>query len=123
MANRVYMADPDEMNEPESFASNVPLTEVFGSHPKTKTLAALLSETTDPVTHFSVNEISRISGVDPESVEESISDLQSYGLVVETDDLDDEETYRLNEESSAIGDLRRLYNDLFEEIPGKETDS
>lgn len=117
------MGDPDEIDEPESFASNVPLTEVFGSHPKTKMLAALLGETADPVTHFTINEISRISGVDPDSVGEYIDELQSYGIIVETDDLDDEETYKLNEESSTVGNLRRLYDDLFEEVPGQDTDS
>ncbi|MDL5360491.1 hypothetical protein [Halalkalicoccus sp. NIPERK01] len=115
------MADSTDPDDSEAFASDVPLTDVFGSHPKTKLIAALLTETADPVTPFTVNEISRISGVDPEMVEEHVEDLLAYGIVVETDDLDGEDTYQLDEESDAVDDIRRLYDDLSGERPASNT--
>lgn len=111
------MSDPEELDDTEAFASNVPLTDVFGSHPKTKIIATLLAEPADPATHFTVNEISRISGIDPDVIREYIDELLAYGIVVETDDLDDEKTYKLNEESDIVADIRQLYSDLSEEFP------
>lgn len=111
------MTDSTDPDDSEAFASNVPLTDVFGPHPKTKIIAALLTETADPVVHFTVNEISRISGVDPERVEEHVDDLLAYGIVVETDGLDGEDTYQLDEKSDAVDDIRRLCDDLSGEGP------
>lgn len=116
------MSGPEETSESEAFASDVPLTEIFGSHPKTKILAALLGEPADPVTHFSINEMSRISGVDPDTVEECIDTLLSHDILVETDDLDGENTYKLHDESDVVDDMRRLYDTLFEVVPGSDTD-
>lgn len=117
------MPDPEEATDSEAFVSNVPLTDVFGSHPKTEILAALLAEAPDPTTHFTINEVKRISGVETETVEEHIDDLISYEIVIETDDLADEETntYKLNEESPVVSDIRQLYTDLFEAIPESDT--
>lgn len=111
------MADPKESNDSEAFASNVPLTDVFGSHPKTAIIAALLAEPGDPATHFTANEISRISGVDPDVVREHVEDVLVYGIVVETDDLDDEATYKLDDGSDAVAAIRQLSNELSEEMP------
>lgn len=116
------MTDSEEPNDAQAFASDVPLTDVFGSHPKTRILATLLGETTDPVTHFTVNEIARISGADHETIEDHIVDLLAYGVVVETDDLEDQRTYTLNEERDVVEDLRRLHTDLFEAIPESSSD-
>lgn len=117
------MSDREETTDTEAFASNVPLTDVFGSHPKTAILAALLAEEPDPTTHFTVNEIRRISGVEAETVEEHVDDLLAYGIVVETDDLNDEETetYKLDEENDVVADIRQLYTDLFKAVPKSDT--
>ena len=115
------MTDTEEPNDAEAFASEIPLTDVFGTHPKTMIIATFLGETTDPITSFSVNEITRISGVDHETVEEHLTEIRAYGIIVETDEPEGERAYKLNEESDAVEDLRRLSDDLFEEVPESNT--
>ncbi|NKE37999.1 hypothetical protein GWG54_19830 [Natronococcus sp. JC468] len=90
------------------------MTDVFGTHPKTKIIGALLTEAEDPVTHFSANEIGRIAGVDADSVEDHVADLVAYGLVVETDELEDRATYKLDEDGQIVDDIRRLSEHLLE---------
>ncbi|AGB35980.1 hypothetical protein [Natronococcus occultus] len=101
-------------SDPESIVTNIPLTDVFGSHPKTKIIGTLLTEEEDPTTHFSVNEISRIAGVETDSVEDHVADLVAYGVVVETDELEDRVTYKLDEDDEIVDDIRRLSDKLFE---------
>lgn len=116
------MTDFTDPSDSEAFVSNVPLTDVFGPHPKTKIIVALLTETVDPVTHFTVNEISRIAGVDSDAVEDYVGDLLAYDIVIETDDLDNETTYRLNEKSGAVDDIKRLSENLSGEMGASNTD-
>lgn len=99
--------------EPEAFVENVPLTDVFGTHPKTKILGVLLTVDEDPPTHFSVNEIVRISGLDDETVVDNVRDLERQGIVVETDELEDAATFTLAPDSDVVADIRELYADLF----------
>lgn len=116
------MTNTEESDDPAAFVLNVPLTDIFGIHPKTRILAALLSEEPDPTTHFTVNEIKRIAGVDVETVKEHLTEFLAYGIVVQTDHLDEKtKTYKLDEESDVVANIRQLYNDLFEAVP--ETDA
>ncbi|ELY64040.1 hypothetical protein [Natronococcus jeotgali] len=108
----------ENSDDPEAIATNVPLTDVFGTHPKTKIIGALLTEAEDPVTHFSASEIGRIAGVDTDSVEDHVADLVAYGIVVETDELEDRATYKLDEDSEVVDDIRRLSDRLFERESG-----
>ncbi|WP_394740699.1 hypothetical protein [Natronococcus roseus] len=101
-------------DDPESIVTNIPLTDVFGAHPKTKIIGPLLTEEEDLATRFSVNEIGRIAGVDTESVEDHVADLVAYGLLIETDELEDRVTYKLDEDGEIVDDIRRLSDALFE---------
>lgn len=105
------MADPGRSDEPEAFVSNLPLTAVFGTHPKTRIVGALLTENADPPTAFSSNEVARISGLDEEAVEEHVGDLLEIGVVVETDEIE-EGAYVLDDERDVIASIRRLNDEL-----------
>jgi Fic family protein len=90
------MSDPDD-TDPEAFVDDLPLSDVFGDHPKTRVISALLSESREPTTDFTVSEIARISGLGSETITDHLGDLRSYGIVVETVDVDDESTYSLDD--------------------------
>lgn len=109
------MGDSGRPDDPESFASNLPLTAVFGTHPKTRLVGALLTRDAEPQTAFSGNELSRITGVEVEAVERHVEDLLELGIVVDTDELD-EGTYELDEGSDVVADLRRLNDRLSERV-------
>lgn len=109
------MADSGSPGDPEAFVSNFPLTAVFGTHPKTRIVGALLTENEEPSTDFSASELSRIAGVDEGTVEEHVADLRELGVVVDTDELA-EGTYRLAEGSDVVADVRRLNDRLAERI-------
>lgn len=109
------MTDPGGSDDPEAFDYNLPLTALFGDHPKTEILGAMVTETGDPPTAFSANELSRITGLDEGTVRERIEDLREVGIVVEADELDDG-TYELDEESAVVGDVRRLNDHLAEVV-------
>lgn len=108
------MSDPDEPIDPEAFAMKVPLTSVFGTHPKTLLVSALLTESPDPETNFSVNELSRISGLDADTVREQVTELQATGIVLETDELKDEPAYKLDDDMAAVDTIETLSDQLFE---------
>ena len=108
------MADSGRSDDPESLVANLPLTAVFGTHPKARIVGALLTEDVDPPTAFSANELSRIAGVDEGTVEEHVADLRELGIVVDTDELD-EGTYELTE-GDVVADIRQLNDHLAERI-------
>lgn len=107
------MADSGSPDDPEAFVSDFPLTAVFGTHPKTKILGAMLAPDGDPPTDFSASELSRIAGLDEGTVEEHVRDLEDVGIVVDTDELE-EATYELAEDSAVVDDVRRLNEHLAE---------
>lgn len=107
------MADSGPSDDPEALVSNLPLTAAFGTHPKTRIVGALLTGDRDPPTDFSASELSRIAGLDEETVEEHVADLQGVGIVVETDEIE-EGAYRLDEGSDVVASIRRLNDDLAE---------
>lgn len=112
------MSDQNGPADSEAFATTVPLTDVFGSHPKTLLVSALLTESPEPETHFSVNELARISGLSDESVREHVEDLQVVGIVRETDELDDQQTYKLEDRQDVVETIRTLESELYGMIDG-----
>ena len=121
------MSDPGSPDDAESFVSNLPLTRIFGTHPKTRIVGAMLAEDQDPPTAFSHNEVARIAGLDEATVRDHVADLRSIGVVVDTeeaeglpDDLEGE-TYTLDESRDVVADVRRLNDDAAELVfgPGK----
>ena len=109
------MSDPENPDDPEAFATDVPVTKLFGTHPKAEIVGVLLSATENPSTDFTLNEISRIAGLDEATVEENVRELVAYDVVVETDELE-EPTYELNDETDVVDDLRRLNQQLAEHV-------
>lgn len=107
--------DPNSPDDAEAFVTDLPVTKLFGTHPKSAVIGVLLSESEDPTTAFSVNEITRIAGLDETTVERTVRELVEYDVVVETDELE-EPTYRLDETTDIADDLRRLNDDLSEHV-------
>lgn len=108
------MADRNEPTDPESFATDIPLTDVFGTHPKTLLVSALLAESEDPTTHFTITELARITGLEESTVETHVAELEATGIVAETDELEDAKTYVFAEGTDAVNTIRRLRDKLFE---------
>ena len=108
------MADPNEPTDPESFATEMPLTDVFGNHPKTLLLGALLTESPEPATHFSVSELARITGLEESTAESHVADLAETDLVVETDELEETPTYVLDEDTAVGEAIRRVHDELYD---------
>ena len=107
------MAESGNPDDPAAFEYNLPLTAIFGDHPKTEVLAAMLTGDDDPPTAFSTNELSRIAGLDEGTVREHVEDLLEVGVVVETDEMA-EGTYELAGDSDVVADVRQLNDDLAE---------
>ena len=108
------MADPGPSDDPESLVSNLPLTAMFGTHPKTRLLGAMLTGEGNPPTAFSANELSRIAGLEEGTVEEHVADLVELGVVVGADEMAEGE-YELAEGSDVVAATRRL-NDALGEV-------
>lgn len=109
------MADSGSADDPEAFDYNLPLTALFGDHPKTEILAAMLTGDDHPPTAFSANEVSRIAGLEEASVEEHVADLLDLGIVVRADGMAEGE-YELADDSHVVDDVRRLNDDLAEVV-------
>ena len=108
------MADPNEPIDSESFATEMPLTDVFGDHPKTLLVGALLTESPEPTTHFSVNELARITGLEESTVESHVADLAETDVVDETDELEETPTYVLDEETAVGEAIRRIHDERYD---------
>jgi DNA-binding transcriptional ArsR family regulator len=107
------MSDEGEYNSPEAFVEGVPLTKVFGLHPKTQILAAMLSERDDELAAFTTREVSRITGLDERELSKHLDEFLEYGLVTETtDDMPETETYKLCHEHQAVDTLIELNETL-----------
>ena len=109
------MADSGAPDDPESLVSNLPLTRLFGTHPKARIVGAMLTGDGEPPTAFSANELSRIAGLEEATVEEHVEDLLALGVVVEADEMADGE-YELDEGSDVVDDVRRLNDGLGEVV-------
>lgn len=101
-------------NAGEPFAEGLPFTDVFGQHPKTKILGAMLNESDSSLTNFSANEITRITGIDRETFDEHIDDLLAYEIVVEAGEMNDSTMYDLNDGHTIVDDLMEINSDLID---------
>ena len=108
------MADSGAPDDPESLVSNLPLTRLFGTHPKARIVGAMLTGDGEPPTAFSANELSRIAGLEGATVEEHVADLVELGVVVRADEMAEEE-YELADGSDVVAATRRL-NDALGEV-------
>jgi predicted transcriptional regulator len=107
------MSDEGEYNSPEAFVEDVPLTKIFGLHPKTQILAAMLSDRDDELAAFTTREVSRITGLDEGEFSKHLDELLEYGLVTETtDDMPETGTYQLSHENQAVDALIELNETL-----------
>ena len=107
------MADSGPPDDPESLVSNLPLTRLFGAHPKTRIVGAMLTGDDEPPTAFSASELSRIAGLEEATVEEHVADLLDLGVAVRADEMAEGE-YELDGGSDVVADVRRLNDDLAE---------
>ena len=120
------MSENESPDHPEAFVSNLPLTRLFGAHPKTRIVGAMLAEDEDPPTAFNDTVLARITGLDESTVREHVDDLRSLGVVVDTgavegvaDDLEGE-GYTLDEGRDVVGHVRRLNDAASELVFGAE---
>ena len=101
----------DEFGTAESFIETAPLTDVFGTDPRTRIVAAVLGEDATDLAAFSHNELARIAGVDENDVVEHVETLREHGVVIETDEVEGSATYRLADDGAGKA-LRRLNSAL-----------
>lgn len=111
------MAESGSPDDPVAFDDDLPLTRMFGDHPRTAIAAAMLTGDDDPPTAFSANELSRITGLQERVVEEQVADLVELGIVAEADEMAGGE-YELAGDSDVVEDVRRLNDDLAEVVYG-----
>jgi hypothetical protein len=93
----------------EPYAEDTPLTWIFGGHPETKIVAALLREHDRK---FTPAEIERLSGVDEEAVRDHFVSLDQYDVI--DCDTTDGADYRcqVNLERDSVEGLHQVENDL-----------
>lgn len=100
--------------EESTFAEESALTDLFGDHPKTKILAALLSEARD----VNITRIADLGGMSRSTVYKHVEDLQDLGVVEQTRKIGGSPLYQLNRESDVaekLGQLEWALLDVFEE--------
>jgi len=90
------IADLDSENHSLAYAEGTPLTWVFGNHPKTKLIAALLSEIDRDI---NPSDMADLAGVSRSAVYDHLDDLIACGLVEETRTVGPSQMYQLNTDS------------------------
>lgn len=83
-------------SETEPYADDTPLTALFGTHAKTKILAALVSERDRDL---NVSDIARLAGVVRSTVYEHLDELLAIGVIEETRTVGNGPMYQLNQDS------------------------
>jgi DNA-binding transcriptional ArsR family regulator len=104
-------ATTNQNEEASPYAEHSALTDLFGNHPKTKILAALLSESRD----VNVSRIAELAGVSRTTVYDHIDDLQQLGVVERTRKVGGSPLYQINKDSAPAKKLAQLEWDLVEE--------
>lgn len=95
-----------------SFAEDSALTSLFGTHPKTKILAALLSESRD----VNVTRIAELAGVSRSTVYDHLDDLEELRVVEQTRTVGGSPLYQINRNSDVAKKLAQLEWDLLDEF-------
>lgn len=105
----------------EGFVENVPLTRVFGFHPRARIVAAMLTDPGDGLEAFTQNELRRIAGLDEAECSEALDALREAGIVERTDgDALDGPGYRLPPDrppTDAVFELNERLTEHFEGDP------
>lgn len=106
------MAATEKKNEKEkSYAEHSALTDLFGNHPKTKIIAALLSESHD----VNVSRIAELGGMSRSTVYDHIDDLQELNVVEKTRKVGGSPLYQINKDSESSKLLAQLEWEIVEE--------
>lgn len=87
----------------ERYVDGTPLVELFGDTPRTRFIAAVLSEPDETLT---VEDIEQLSGVDPDQIEATAHDLDQKGFVTCHRHEDSTLRCQLETENPAVGALR-----------------
>lgn len=109
----------DESEDGEGFVENVPITRVFGFHPRARVVAAMLTDPGNGLEAFTENELRRITGLDGAECSAAVDALREAGIVERTDaDAMNEPAYRLRPDrppTDAIFELNERLAEHFEE--------
>jgi len=87
----------------ERYVDGTPLVELFGDTPRTRFIAAVLSEPDETLT---VDDIEQLSGVEPDRIEATAHDLEQKGFVTCHRHEDKALRCQLETENPAVSSLR-----------------
>lgn len=102
----------DEQEDVEPYADATPLTWLFGDSPKTKLIAAMLSEADKDI---NISEISRLSGVSRNTVYEHIDDLVKLNIVIKTREMNGGTLYQINTNNEIVRDIAKIEQKLVDQ--------
>lgn len=105
-------ASVQESREVEPYAEGTPLPLIFGDTPKTKIIAALLSEASRDI---NISDIARLAGVSRSAVYEHLDDLIDLNIVEETREMGGSTLYQINTESALVEQIAELEASFLEE--------
>lgn len=94
----------------DPYAEGTPLTVVFGDQPKVLILASLLSEADRGI---KLDDLSRLTGLSRDTLEEPLDELHNEELVIEERD-DDARLYQINVEHPATRHMAKLEEALLD---------
>ena len=89
----------------DPYAEGTPLTMAFGDQPKTLILASLLSEADRKI---KLDDLSRLTGIEPSPLTGHLDDLHSDDLVIQSRNSDAELLYQINVEHPATEYMAKL---------------
>lgn len=97
----------------ETYAEGTALMDTFGTHSKTKILAALLEDHNQDLT---ATDIARMAGIDRATFYDHIDELLDYGLVKITREAGNSKMYQINKNSEAAQALAEFEWKLLDAI-------
>lgn len=114
------MTKDDKSSAGKSYAEGTPLTQVFGDSPKTKIIAALLSEYNRDI---NISDISRLSGVSRSAIYDHIDQLVDIGIVKQTRKMGGSKLYQINTDSEIVQHIADIEAKLAAQCdPSSDTD-
>lgn len=103
-----------------TFADNTGLVYLFGDHPKTRIITALLSERND----VNITRLAELAGIGRQTVYRHIEDLEDIEVVTQTRTIGNSKMYEMNRNSDiveAIGKLDAEIIGKFDELAHTES--
>lgn len=114
------MTERDQESAGDAYAEATPLTRIFGDTPKTKIIAALLSEYNRDIT---ISDISDLSGVSRSAIYNHIDDLVDLGIVKETREMGGSTLYQINTDSEIVQRVAEIESIIVaQDTPASGTD-